>query len=104
MIMQPEFITQEIVEKAIKEVEKKKDLHALPKLRFEKFDEGKCAQIMHLGPYSAEEPTIKRLHNFIKSNGYKFSGEKQKHHEIYLSDPRKSAPDKLKTIVRQPIV
>ncbi|MCX6151350.1 MAG: GyrI-like domain-containing protein [Ignavibacteriales bacterium] len=104
MIMQPELVTKEMVEKAIKEVEKKKTLPALSKIRFEKFNEGKCAQIMHIGPYAAEEPTIKSLHEFIKSNGGKFSGEKQKHHEIYLSDPRKSTPEKLKTIIRQPMV
>jgi hypothetical protein len=103
MIMQPEIVTKEMVEKAIKEVEKKKGLSALSKLRFEKFKEGKSAQIMHIGPYAAEEPTIKKLHGFIKSNGFKFSGEKQKHHEIYLGDPRKSAPEKLKTIIRQPV-
>ena len=104
MIMQPEFVTKETVDKAIKEVEKKKGLPALNKLSFEKFKEGRSAQVMHIGPYAAEEPTIKKLHEYIKSNGFKFSGEKQKHHEIYLSDPRKSAPEKMKTILRQPII
>jgi|WetSurMetagenome_2_1015567.scaffolds.fasta_scaffold140694_2 hypothetical protein len=104
MIMQPEFVTKEIFVNAMKEVEKKKNLTALPKIRFDKFTEGKCTQIMHIGPYSTEEPTVKKLHDFINSNGYSFSGEKQKHHEIYLNDPRKSAPEKLKTIIRQPMV
>jgi hypothetical protein len=57
---------------------------------------------MYFGPYSDEGPTIQRVHEFIKSNGYTFDGLKQKHHEIYLSDPRKTAPDKLKTLIRQP--
>lgn len=62
--------------------------------------EGKCAQIMHLGPYNEEGPTIKKLHDFFMEKGYTFNG---RHHEIYLSDPRKCIPAKMKTIIRQPI-
>ena len=70
------------------------------KLRFEAFKEGLSAQIMHIGPYSAEKTTIEKIHNYIQTNGYEFNG---KHHEIYLGDPRKAAPEKMKTILRQPI-
>jgi len=100
MIVQPPFITKELVAQAREEVAGKKDLPALSKLRFERFHEGLSAQIMHIGPYSAEGPTIERLHSFIEEHGYEMRG---KHHEIYLSDPRRVAPEKLKTVIRQPI-
>ncbi len=100
IIMQPEYVTEDLVRKALEEVEKKKDPLALPKIRFESFHEGLSAQTMHIGPYSAEGPTIEKLHNFIKENGYELKG---KHHEIYLSDPRRSAPEKMKTAIRQPM-
>jgi hypothetical protein len=99
MIAQPDFVTKKIFSETLPEVEKKKPNPALKLLRFEKFKEGKAAQIMHLGPYAAEAPTIAKLHAFIAEQGYKLKG---KHHEIYLSDPRKSAPEKMKTIIRQP--
>jgi hypothetical protein len=100
MIMQPEWITQEMVEEAVRQVEKKKDLPALPKLRLETVHEGLAVQIMHIGSYDDEGPTIARMHAFIDDNGYEPAG---KHHEIYLGDPRKVAPEKLKTVLRQPI-
>ena len=100
MIMQPEYITNALFDKAYAEIERKKNLSALSKIRFESWREGLSVQIMHVGPYSAEGPTIKKLHNFIKENGYELRG---KQHEIYLSDPRKSAPEKLKTVIRQPV-
>lgn len=99
MISTPDFITCELVETAKTEAGKKKSLAALPRLRFESFTEGLSAQLMHIGPYSAEAPNIQRLHEFIQANGYSLGG---KHHEIYLSDPRKSAPEKMKTVIRQP--
>lgn len=99
MIAQPEFINQADVTEAIEEVEKKKPNPAISKIRFEMFDEGFCAQVMHIGPYSAERPTVALLHAAIAENGYSLRG---RHHEIYLGDPRKSAPEKLKTIIRQP--
>jgi hypothetical protein len=77
----------------------KKELPAAPKLRLERFREGPAAQVMYVGPYAAEGPTIQQLHEFIGSEGHSLAG---KHHEIYLSDPRRSAPEKLKTIIRQP--
>ncbi len=100
MIMQPEFVTAEHVQQAVAQVGKKRDLPALARLRFEPFHEGLCVQIMHLGPYAAEAPAIERLHHFIQENGYRLRG---KHHEIYLGDPRKTAPTRLKTILRQPV-
>lgn len=100
MVMQPEFITEEHVGNALKEVKAKKNPLALEKIRFERYAEGLSAQILYFGSYSEEGPTIKNLHSFIHENGYKRSG---KHHEIYLSDPRKCAPEKLKTIIRQPV-
>ncbi|RMD59216.1 hypothetical protein D6833_11770 [Candidatus Parcubacteria bacterium] len=100
MIMQPKHVTAEIVAEALEEVKKKKSPSSLEKVRFETYHEGLSAQIMHIGPYIAEGPTIARLHNFIWENGYEPSG---KHHEIYLSDPRRTAPEKLKTVLRQPI-
>jgi len=99
MIMQPEFITPELVETAIDEILKKKKLAACPDVRFEKFNEGKAAQIMHIGHFSEEGPTIQKVRDFISENGFKLSG---KHHEIYLSDIRKVNPEKWKTIIRQP--
>ncbi|MFX0015233.1 MAG: GyrI-like domain-containing protein [Promethearchaeota archaeon] len=100
MIMQPDFITREMIDEAIEEVTKKKNPPAISKVRFETYNEGLSAQIMYFGAYSEEGPTIEQMHNFIKNRGYKLRG---KHHEIYLSDPRRTKPEKLKTIIRQPI-
>ena len=100
MIMQPSLVTEEMFRTAVDQVKKKKNPPALSKLRFEPFHEGLSAQIMHLGPYSEEKATVEKVHVFIKENGYVETG---KHHEIYLSDPRKSAPEKMKTILRQPM-
>lgn len=100
MIMQPEFVHAATVRETIVEVKKKKKSPALDKVRFEKFSEGKSAQILHIGPFSAEGPTVARLHAFIASISGRFSG---KHHEIYLSDIRRAAPAKWRTIIRQPL-
>lgn len=99
MIMQPDCVTKEIFEKAVGEVKKKKNLASIDKVRFESFDEGGAAQMMYVGPFTDEGPAIQEIHNMIISSGRKLSG---KHHEIYLSDPRKTDPKKLKTIIRQP--
>jgi hypothetical protein len=99
MIMQPEFITQGMIDIAITDVRKKKNPAALSSVRFEALSEGKCAQILHVGPFSEEGPTVEKVHDFIDSRG-KRTG---KHHEIYLSDIRKADPAKWKTIIRQPI-
>lgn len=100
MIMQPEFVTHELFDVALQQVQKKKNLNALSKLRFKTFSEGKAAQILHVWPFSDEGPTIDKIHSYIQNNGYKASG---KHHEIYLSDITKTAPEKLKTIIRQSV-
>ena len=99
MIMQPEFITKEMVNASREAVEKKKDLPSLSKIRFESFNEGKAAQTLHVGPFSEEGPTIEAVHSFIEENGLQRRG---KHHEIYLSDIRRAAPEKWRTVVRQP--
>jgi hypothetical protein len=104
MIMQPDFITRLMVDNAIAEVRRKKKPTSIDKVVFEMLAEGKAAQIMHIGYYSAEGPNIEKLHRFIKDAGHSFDGMNQKHHEIYLSDPRKSAPEKMKTVIRQPFV
>jgi hypothetical protein len=100
MIMQPNSVTKEMFRAAVDQLKKKKNPPALPKLRFETFPEGLSAQILHLGPYSAEKATVEKIHDFIRENGYVKTG---KHHEIYLSDPSKSAPEKMKTVLRQPM-
>jgi len=101
MIMTPEWITEEMVTEARLEVEKKKDLPALEKLRWEEYQEGLSVQILHLGSYDDEGPVLARLHDiWMPEQGYTFNGL---HHEIYLSDPRRVEPSKLKTILRQPV-
>ena len=101
MIMKPDWITQEMVTTAVALVAKKKDLPALSKLRLESYHEGLAVQIMHIGSYDDEAPTIRKMHTeFMPTNGLLPRG---KHHEIYLSDPRRVAPEKLKTVIRQPV-
>ena len=100
MIMQPEFITLKMVNEALDEVERKKRPVSLPLVRFETFKEGKAAQIMHIGPFADEGPTVEKVHCFIEDSGSRRIG---KHHEIYLSDIRRAAPEKWKTIIRQPM-
>jgi hypothetical protein len=103
MMMQPKYVSEVSFKDALAQVEKKKKLPALRRARFQSFYEGLSAQIMHIGPFSAEGPTIEKLHSFIKDEGYAFDGLVKKHHEIYLSDIRKSTPEKWKTIIRQPV-
>lgn len=100
MIMQPEWITQETVAQAVTLVDKQKGLPALPKLRLESYHEGLSVQIMHIGSYDEEAPTIAQMHQEMTDLGYAPRG---KHHEIYLSDPRRVAAEKLKTVLRQPV-
>jgi hypothetical protein len=100
MIVQPDAITDKLFQSGMAQAAKKKNLPALPRLRRERFHEGRAAQIMHIGPYVAEGPTIERLHQFIAAQGFERRG---KHHEIYLSDPRRTAPERMQTIIRQPI-
>lgn len=100
MIMLPPEVTAAAVDHARAEAAKKKDLPLLPRLRFEPFAEGYCAQVLYIGAYDDEGPTIAALHQFIRQNGGELRGE---HHEIYLGDPRRTAPEKLKTVIRQPV-
>lgn len=99
MIMQPDFVSDEILFGAIENVRSRKSLDAIDLMRLESFSEGLCAQILHIGPFTDEGPTIQRLHDFIEINS-SLSG---KHHEIYLSDIRRAAPTNWKTILRQPM-
>jgi hypothetical protein len=101
MIPLPSVVRQAEFAKAVTEAGARKNASpALRLLRREVFKEGLCAQILHVGPYAAEKPTIEKLHTFIQEQGLTFAGS---HHEIYVSDPNRSAPEKLKTIVRQPV-
>lgn len=104
MLLQPEFISREIIERAIEASEGKVPPDSLEKLRLDELNESISAQIMHVGPYSEEHENIMRIHELIQSEGGRFDGKVQKHHEIYLSDFRKTAPEKLKTVLRQPFV
>ena len=99
LIRQPDFVTGEMLEEIRHEVREKRGL-AVDDVVFETFHEGLSAQIMHRGPYSEEGPTVMRLHEFITGEGYRMRG---RHHEIYLSDPRRSKPENIKTIIRQPV-
>ncbi len=100
MIAQPDFIGQSDLKSAAKEAFAKKQLPAINSVRLEKFLEGPAVQMLHVGPYSTVGSTIEQLHVFARESGYEITG---KYHEIYLGDPRRSAPEKLKTILRQPI-
>ena len=100
MIMQPEIVTQEIVEQAIATVASKKEAPCdLEKVELISLKEGRCAQVLHLGPFSEEGPGIQNLHQAIHAQGYRLTG---KHHEIYLSDMRRVPPEKYRTVIRQP--
>jgi len=100
MIMVPDVVTTELFERMRAEAQRKKGLPALPRVRLETYHEGLSAQILYFGPYSAEGPTIIAMHRFIAEQGYVLNG---KHHEIYLGDVRRTAPEKLKTVIRQPV-
>jgi len=102
VILQPDFITQALMDSVRAEALKKKPeiADALKKAFLLTAEEGNCAQIMHTGPYSTEGPTVAALHAFIEAQGLRKRG---KHHEIYLSDPRRSEPERMQTIIRQPV-
>lgn len=99
MIMQPHFVEEAAIQTAIEQVKRKKALPALDALRLESFTEGRCAQVLHIGPFSEEGPTIQRVHDFIGAR----SALRGKHHEVYLSDIRRADPAKWRTILRQPM-
>jgi len=100
MIMQPDHITEAMFQEALTQLRAKKPSPAVDRLRLERFEEGLCMQVMHIGPYATEPETIARMDAFAQENGYVKRG---KHHEIYIGDPRRAAPEKLKTVLRQPI-
>jgi hypothetical protein len=97
LMMQPEHITQDMLAEALEQLHKKKPSPGLERLRLERFREGLCIQTMHIGPYSEEPATVERLRAFAAEHGYTFANP---HHEIYLSDPRRCAPAKMKTVLR----
>ncbi|HEX7803986.1 MAG TPA: GyrI-like domain-containing protein [Pseudoxanthomonas sp.] len=99
MIMQPHFVEEAVIQAAIAEAKRKKALAAADALRLENFAEGTCAQVLHIGPFTEEGPTIERVHDFIRTR----SALAGKHHEVYLSDVRRADPAKWKTIIRQPM-
>lgn len=105
MILQPDFITMDVFAEGLEQVRKKKgDSPALSKLRLANFEEGLCVQVMHIGPYATEPATVERMRAFALENGYRDRvGPNGKHHEIYLGDPRKADPAKLKTVLRHPL-
>jgi hypothetical protein len=100
LLLQPDFVTHEEVARAAEAAGKKKPLPGLRGLRFEALREGPCVQTLYLGAYADEKPTIDRMHAFIAEQGYTLRG---KHHEIYLGDPRRTKPERLRTVIRQPV-
>lgn len=100
MMMQPKHITDKMLQEALQRLGEKKDNPALSKVRLESFHEGLCMQTMHVGPYSEEPRTIEKMKAFAQDGGYRLRG---KHHEIYLGDPRRAKPEKLKTVLRHPL-
>jgi hypothetical protein len=100
MILQPPELNESLVSRCRASLAAKKELPALERLRYEQFEEGRCAQILHVGPFTDEGPTVERLHGFIEQQGGELAG---RHHEIYLSDIRRAAPARWRTIIRQPM-
>ncbi|MHA1729768.1 MAG: GyrI-like domain-containing protein [Promethearchaeota archaeon] len=100
MMRIPDFVIEPNIKKAMKILKETKNPVSLPKLRYEKYNEGLVLQIMYFGPYDDEPPIIAKLHKFAEDNGYILDG---KHHEIYLNDPRRTKPERLKTVLRQSI-
>lgn len=100
MIHQPSWVTEAIFRDAAAEAGRKKENPGVGRLRLERFAEGRAAQVLHVGPYDQEGPTIEALHAFVAGQGLSLRGH---HHEIYLGDPRRTAPERLKTILRHPV-
>jgi hypothetical protein len=100
MIMQPAFVPESLLREAMAAAAEKKSLPAIGRLRIETFAEGRCAQLLHVGPFSTEGPTVQRLHDWIDAHG----SRRGRHHEIYLTDVRRTDPSRWKTIIRQPMV
>lgn len=103
VIRLPDFVTREDFEWAVEEATKKKKTD-FSKVEFFTYDEGLCVQCMHIGPYDDEPATVELMHNFMEEQGYELDiTDERMHHEIYLSDARKVAQEKLKTVIRHPI-
>ena len=103
VIRLPDFVTREDFDWAVKEAERKKKTD-FSKVEFLTYDEGLCVQCMHIGSYDDEPATVELMHAFMEEQGYVLDITDQRlHHEIYLSDARKVAPEKLKTVIRHPI-
>ena len=103
VIRLPDFVSEDDLRWAVKEAAKKKKLD-FSKVEFLTVEEGLCVQCMHIGPYDDEPATVAMMHEFMEKQGYELDiTDKRLHHEIYLSDARKVAPDKLKTVIRHPI-
>lgn len=100
LIRVPDFITQEFFEEVVEEVSSVKASGIYKKARLETMHEGLCVQIMHIGPYSSEKSSLDKMINYARNKGYEVYG---RHHEIYFNDPRRTVPEKLKTILRYPI-
>jgi hypothetical protein len=100
MIMQPEHITPAMFADALDKLRKKRPNPAIDQLRLEPFEEGRAIQVMHIGPYAAEPATLQRMDDYAAQHGLSMHG---KHHEIYLSDPRRAQPEKMKTVLRHPV-
>ena len=104
MIRQPDFVTEAVFTWALQECRKKKPGIDLSKIRFSRFCEGLCVQMLHVGPYNAEISTIQSLHAYIEQQGLiNLTSDRYQHHEIYLSNPQRTAPDRLKTVLRLPV-
>lgn len=103
MIRLPDFVTKGNFDWAIQEATKKKKMD-FSKVEFLSVNEGLCVQCMHIGSYDDEPETVERMHQYMEENGYALDFSKERmHHEIYLSDPRRCDPKKLKTVIRHPI-
>jgi hypothetical protein len=100
MMMQPNHLTQEMYCDAVQQLMQKRPSLALERVRWERFQEGLCIQMMHIGPYADEPLTLEKMEAFACENGYRFRG---KHHEIYLGDPRRAKPENLRTVLRHPV-
>lgn len=100
MIWVPDDVTQDEFKQAVAQLKEKKPNPALSRIRLDTFDEGRVVQIMHIGPYGAEQPSVDKMQAYASAEGYSQAG---KHHEIYFGDPRRTAPDKLRTILRHPV-
>lgn len=104
LIRQPGFVNEEVFAWALERLAKKKPGLPLSKARFLRWEEGLCAHLLHVGPYDAEPASISKLHAFITAQGFETDfTETRRHHEIYLNDPRRTAPEKLKTLIRHPV-